>query len=113
MSDAPDIRRLAARTRTAAYFILFSPRYVSFRDLLMAPRRVPVYTSPLPLTPFFGKPFVEIGAVRTRSTSTGTSFARQNAEYSRKRTTEPQGMAAWYILTPPWGDQTGNFGLIH
>src|ERR1019366_6470975 len=91
MSDAPDIRRPAARTRTAAYFILFSPRYVSFRDLLMAPRRVPVYTSPLPLTPFFGKPFVEIGAVRTRSTSTGTSFARQNAEYSRKRTTEYTG----------------------
>src|ERR1017187_6710269 len=24
-----------------------------------------------------------------------------------------QGMAAWYILTPPWGDQTGNSGLIH
>src|ERR1017187_3362358 len=40
---------------------------------------------------FFGKPFVEIGAVRTRSTSTGTIFARQNAEYSRKRTTEYTG----------------------
>src|ERR1039457_4020590 len=75
MSDAPDIRRPAARTRTAAYFILFSPRYVSFRDLLMAPRRVPVYTSPLPLTPFFGKPFVEIGAVRTRRTVDSRHFA--------------------------------------
>src|ERR1035441_3233529 len=101
MSDAPDIRRPAARTRTAAYFILFSPRYVSFRDLLMAPRRVPVYTSPLPLTPFFGKPFVEIGAVRTRSTVPVQVLRDRMRNIRGNAPRNTQGMAAWYILTPP------------
>src|SRR5665811_2352060 len=44
MSEAPDSRRPAARTRTATYFILSSPRYVRFPGLVFRRPGVSEYT---------------------------------------------------------------------
>src|ERR1035437_6178099 len=44
MSEAPDSRRPAARTRTATYFILSSPRYVRFPGLVFWRPGVSEYT---------------------------------------------------------------------